>query len=199
MKKEIIELAKAFSEIVEREFTEKELAAVNAENSLRNDDTCATHDYCDANMLMDEAYKKVFGEEVDVQSEEAVDRWNSAWNLAKELRFNSSEIANFLIPAYQREFEGEYPIPQSFTEENGWKDHSWGNDACPRFENEKLSLIVWIEDKRKEYRESQGALYTVFDSNDMYMEKETCLLETEDVSELEKFVDKVKEKITNDI
>ena len=51
---------------------------------------CASHNFCDANMAMDEAMKKVLGREPNIggdneDSEDDIDLWNAAWNEARRL------------------------------------------------------------------------------------------------------------------
>lgn len=55
----------------------------NAELAKTRPGACATHDYCDANMVMDAAFHAVLRREPSVESDGDMDLWNSAWNLAK--------------------------------------------------------------------------------------------------------------------
>lgn len=48
---------------------------------------CASHDFCDANVYMDEAFTKVMDREMDLQSDEDMSLINSAWSLAKSMGF----------------------------------------------------------------------------------------------------------------
>jgi hypothetical protein len=44
---------------------------------------CASHDFCDANMPMAEAFEGLMGREIDTQSDADVALWNEAWSIAK--------------------------------------------------------------------------------------------------------------------
>lgn len=59
---------------------------------IRNDreesaNVCHSHDFFDANVLMDGAFRDVVGRGCDVQSAGDARLWNDAWNLAKATRF----------------------------------------------------------------------------------------------------------------
>ena len=90
------ELAKAFREIVRRDLA-NHIAAIDATNSERalngDGDTCATHDYCDANMLMIQAWESVMGRPMrpHVDSDSAL--WNQAWQIARATPFAESSNA----------------------------------------------------------------------------------------------------------
>lgn len=49
---------------------------------------CATHDHCDANMLMDEAYTEIVGHEIDLQNQDETQLWSNAWDLSKGNNFS---------------------------------------------------------------------------------------------------------------
>lgn len=48
---------------------------------------CASHDFCDANMPMAEAFEEVLGREIDMNSNNDTAIWNKAWELAKAVQF----------------------------------------------------------------------------------------------------------------
>lgn len=84
-----LRLSNEFSRIVNREFSNEELAeVVKRNNTPEYTDCCATHDFCDANELMAEAFKTVFGREVDPQNEDDCESWNIAWSLSKDSHFS---------------------------------------------------------------------------------------------------------------
>lgn len=83
---EAARLAAAFSRIVRRDLS-KELPQIVARNKMYADDICATHDFCDANMLMEEAWLEVVGSEIDLQSDAEAKLWSDAWSLAKKGEF----------------------------------------------------------------------------------------------------------------
>ena len=63
-------------------------AIADAKNALSyhngDFDTCATHDYIDANEVMAEAFKAVVGHEPEVTNQEDCYLFNTAWRRAKE-------------------------------------------------------------------------------------------------------------------
>lgn len=67
---------------------------------------CHTHDFCDSNQVMLDAWERVFGtgtepaciREGTTDEERAHDDriWNRAWKLAKRARFNGAEVADVI-------------------------------------------------------------------------------------------------------
>ena len=80
-------LAIEFSGVLKEWLTTDELKAINEENKKRNDNTCATHDYCDSNQAMIDAYFLVFGKEPDINADFNFDITNAAWDIAKQNNF----------------------------------------------------------------------------------------------------------------
>lgn len=98
----VVKLSKEFSTLIrDKYFTTDELNAVNEENARNNDSSCATHDYCDANMIMDEAFQTVMGREFVFQDDEVpgseeknaydTDLINAAWSMSKAAGFGNTE------------------------------------------------------------------------------------------------------------
>lgn len=81
------ELAVKFSEILKRDIGITDLKKVISTNKDRNDASCATHDYIDANMAMAEAFKDLTGREFNLQSDTQTALWNKAWDIAKKNEF----------------------------------------------------------------------------------------------------------------
>lgn len=85
-------IAAAFVDEIRDEIGFFDLVAVDRINEERNDATCATHDFCDANMPMDEAFQKVMGRsslpEEGGMSEDDCALWNDAWARAKSIGFS---------------------------------------------------------------------------------------------------------------
>ena len=73
-------LARKFHELV-REILPEHLEVIDEENRTA-EHTCASHDYLDANMVMDEAFTIIFGRDMDAASEDDAALWNAAWDLA---------------------------------------------------------------------------------------------------------------------
>lgn len=60
------------------------LAEVFRRNAAEvNPSVCHSHDFCDANVLMADAFACVVGRRVDIESDEDASLWNGAWFLAK--------------------------------------------------------------------------------------------------------------------
>jgi hypothetical protein len=94
----VTELADGFIAVIQSWLDEDELRMVRHRNRRQVAETghgCATHDFCDANMAMHEAWVKLTGQNpLDFQDEEAggMDQvtttlWNRAWDLAIRLEF----------------------------------------------------------------------------------------------------------------
>lgn len=95
-------VAHAFADVLKEWLTPEQVAEANAKNKTDDydDSVCASHDYCDANMAMDEAFKKVdpafyaaawadneaTGGEGKVWAR-MTDIWNEAWGIAKRADF----------------------------------------------------------------------------------------------------------------
>lgn len=86
-------LAEAFVKQLREQLTAEQFAEVVALNGVElNPDVCHSHDFCDANMVMDAAFHTLgvdpleYGyTEEDGMSQEVCNLWNAAWNRAKEL------------------------------------------------------------------------------------------------------------------
>lgn len=79
-------LAGRFAAEMKSELTAAELRQVRERNASGDyAGACATHDFCDANMMMHSAFVAVVGVDPhdDGMSEEHCELWNEAWNIAK--------------------------------------------------------------------------------------------------------------------
>ena len=81
-------LAKRFVELLKKEIGVKKFEVVRSRNgTLRYVSCCASHDFCDANMVMLAAYcevKQINEADVDVNDEQVIEVFNVAWNIARE-------------------------------------------------------------------------------------------------------------------
>lgn len=74
---------------------QEELAGHLAEIRERNASTdygvgaCATHDFCDANILMEQAFRSIMHRECDPASDSDAQLWNAAWNHAIQRGFET--------------------------------------------------------------------------------------------------------------
>lgn len=74
-------LAGAFAALMKRDLTAAEFAEMRQRNTTERygDGVCASHDFCDANMVMLEAFQTLFGRDPDMDSDAgAVIRYNVA-------------------------------------------------------------------------------------------------------------------------
>lgn len=86
-------IAKAFCEEIQEQLTAREIREVNRRNLEYSPGTCATHDFCDANMPMLSAFVKVVGRDVDLESDFDTRLWGRAWDIAKEAEFDPDEVS----------------------------------------------------------------------------------------------------------
>lgn len=66
---------------------EQVLGAVLANTLETNPAICHSHDYCDANVTMAEAFETVMGRPVDLQSDADGLLWSDAWEIARRNAF----------------------------------------------------------------------------------------------------------------
>lgn len=94
----IYSLALEFSRVLRSWLDEREMATVIERNETAESYICHSHDFCDANMAMDEAWRNlklplelIEGEEEETiapNTEECMSLWSAAWGKAKENRFS---------------------------------------------------------------------------------------------------------------
>lgn len=82
-----MDLSDKFSDLIRSHLTPEQMTAVVTINEINDNDTCATGDFCDSNMLMDDAWLAVMKRELDCGSEYDMALWNRAWNLSKRIKF----------------------------------------------------------------------------------------------------------------
>lgn len=81
-------IAREFSKVLREWLTAEQMAQVISRNAKEtNPSICHSHDFCDANMAMMEAYEKVTGEEIDNLTEEQSALWGKAWDHAVKTKF----------------------------------------------------------------------------------------------------------------
>lgn len=85
---EALSLANTFSTVLRQWLTAEQMRQVVERNrATGNEALCASHDFCDANMAMHEAFETVLGHEPDGESGEDAELWNTAWTAAKRANF----------------------------------------------------------------------------------------------------------------
>lgn len=83
-----VSLACVFSEVLKVWLSPDEMREVIARNRAEpNPSICHSHDFCDANMAMLEAWEPAIGPDIDVHSDEGIALWNAAWSRAKRNDF----------------------------------------------------------------------------------------------------------------
>ena len=87
----ILKLATEFARLMRRDLTKTQMKKVNTLNAKRKD-ICASHDFIDANMTMDEAFKNAVGREPNIggdteDSQADIKLWNDAWQTAIDAKF----------------------------------------------------------------------------------------------------------------
>lgn len=60
-----------------------EMKVLNETDPTYKGDCCASHDFCDANVAMADAFAEVMGHQVDGDNEADCKVWNDAWELAR--------------------------------------------------------------------------------------------------------------------
>jgi hypothetical protein len=85
----ILKVAKQFSIILNQWIPEKlfEVNLRNKEQSYIDHGCCATHDFCDPNQAIIDAFKFVFGKDPSVKNQKDNMIINNAWTIAKTANF----------------------------------------------------------------------------------------------------------------
>lgn len=92
--KKVNRLAAAFARRLVETLNDNEMRSVIGRNRRETDAAiCHSHDYCDANMIMDAAFKEITGHSSATKQwlndDRAIKLWSDAWALAKEREFNA--------------------------------------------------------------------------------------------------------------
>jgi hypothetical protein len=95
-------LGREFAGVLRSWLTPTQMAQVLRSNAQpENKAVCASHDYCDANQAMLDAFTRVFKVEMDLSDEDCTTLWGTAWDLAKASEFfpPTQQYASALIEA----------------------------------------------------------------------------------------------------
>lgn len=97
-------LAAEFAKLLKNEIGEENLDKVVKQNKVNDPWICASHDYCDANMVMVTAFENIFGHEFHESEDEKVNDledilWNKSWTLAKKNDFDIYKILDAKVPS----------------------------------------------------------------------------------------------------
>jgi hypothetical protein len=90
------DLARAFATVLREWLTADEMAQVIEGNKTAPEGVCCSHDFCDANMAMDEAFTRVTGRTYPLGEEGPQQKadnalWNEAWDIAIATEFATGE------------------------------------------------------------------------------------------------------------
>lgn len=84
---EIERLARAFAAELITELGPNTVKRVVELNRTVPAGVCASHDFCDANMTMERAFRAAMGREIDLDSDAESVLWSEAWDMAKTNNF----------------------------------------------------------------------------------------------------------------
>lgn len=111
-------LAIEFSKILHEWLGQDVIDKINILNKKEeSENICHSHDFCDANEALNEAFLSLFGRDIVIQSEEDTRLCNEAWNLAKANEFDfclfkrhelQPEELKQVLSKYSQESEMEY-------------------------------------------------------------------------------------------
>jgi hypothetical protein len=148
-----VALANAFVAVLTEWLTPEQMFQVRRRNAQRTSElVCHSHDFCDANMAMDQAFKKVIGrdpldylnhDEEGSMDEADVALWNAAWEYA---------VRSYLTERFLYAFP-DYPVEAFPDIPEGFEDVSWGNDTCPSIVSDNLEMLIWIDFPEVKHRE----------------------------------------------
>lgn len=90
----IEKLARDFSDVLQKWLTPEQMEEVNKRNAAETSPgVCHSHDFCDANEAMLEAYAKQMCPD-EMGTPESLSAWDAAWHLARQHEFNPLNIRN---------------------------------------------------------------------------------------------------------
>lgn len=101
----ITEAARRFTKVLHQWLTFEQMQRVRELNLTYEAGVCASHDFCDANMAMDEAWNSLgidpletekISETESCMSDAMVTAWNMAWDIARGCEFDTAEIDQWL-------------------------------------------------------------------------------------------------------
>ena len=76
-------VSKRFSELIREELTSDLSKAIVLNRDETDEFICHTQDFCDANMLMDQAIMEVLGRKFNLHASLDLHIWDRAWHLSK--------------------------------------------------------------------------------------------------------------------
>lgn len=88
------DLANEFSKVLHEWLGTEKIVEINLLNEGEDKTCCHSHDFCDSNEAMAEAFIALYGRNISVRSQRDTDLVNNAWALAKnnKFRYEQDEI-----------------------------------------------------------------------------------------------------------
>lgn len=97
------QLATEFGNVLRQWLPPEEVHDVNTRNMSEPDSSvCHSHDFCDANMAMTQAWQNLTGAEFDPMNDADSATFNAAWRIAKADGFGLGEIDLSTLPDFTR-------------------------------------------------------------------------------------------------
>lgn len=142
MESMIREIADTFINKMQVSITAEEMAQVRTLNSMEKmPGVCHTHDFCDANMVMADAFEQITKHMVDADSTTDCALWNGAWDLAKRKQFAIAGPADSWKAWDPAGWDADI---ETKLIELGMIDSTWHNDTAPSFSDSSEVVRLWI-------------------------------------------------------
>lgn len=148
------DLADEFSALLLLRIGDEAFAEVVARNQASETPlTCASHDFCDANMIMFKALENLVGGKLDasaiVNSTEHTNLWNEAWSIAKSsamqalisTNLNQSTVLQAIMSISDEELEDKL---DQLTINDLEDDQIFPGGALPSSDNKSLSFVTSV-------------------------------------------------------
>ena len=135
--KDAIKIANKFSSILREWLTAEELQEINDKNAdyrMGIGTWCATHEYCDPNQAMINAFEH-FGIDIDFDNEEHINLINDAWKLANDNKFQEIGMTLDKFKKSRKRvnlafMEEHYGFGSEFWECQNAEFYVYGKDGC---------------------------------------------------------------------
>jgi len=195
-------LARKFLAILKDDIGENRYQQAAELNLTYPKGVCASHDFCDANMVMNDAWGWVVGTEMNAGDEEDARLWGKAWSLAKNIMVRE-HLAREAKHLWVREHGADFDVPdeiQQLVNSSLATDASWHNDIAPHFEipgRNGYSVGIWVQHPDPDQRESGSyeKRFGVEVTNPSgSMKDDRFMFETDDVREAIAFAQQAAQK-----
>lgn len=89
----VSKIATEFANVLRKWLGPVQFAKMQRRNMKSEENVCASHDFCDANMAMAEAFETVLNREPNVSNASDTAIWNAAWDKAKAEELTAKAVA----------------------------------------------------------------------------------------------------------